>query len=409
MRIELTAVFIQALKAPENGQLDYWDARTPGFGLRVSKSGRKSWTVMYRFRGLQRRMVVGTFPIVGLSDARQLARNILHEVQVGKDPAATRRAAIEEAKKEQNDREVKSFEALANRFLEKHSKARKRTWRGDEKNINNDLLPRWRNKAAREITRRDVIEVLESIVDRGSGIQANRTKALISKIFNFGLSEKDPVVSTNPCLGLRNPTPERQRDRVLSEAEIGNLWKALDLEDAKIAAIFRLGLLTAQRSGEILGMNWSELDLAGGWWTIPAERSKNKLSHRIPLGPRAVQIIQGITLNPAESRYIFASRIRGKRVTSLSKSVKRLRDRVAFDFRFHDLRRTAASHMTGMGVQRLIVSKILNHVERDITAVYDRHSYDLDKQRALNSWARRVDQIVARVGQTNLVFLKQAG
>ncbi len=409
MRIELTAIFVQTLKAPESGQLDYWDARIPGFGLRVSKNGRKSWTVMYRFRGLQRRIAVGTFPIIGLSDARQLARNILHEVQIGKDPAATKRAAIEETKKEHNDREIKSFEALANRFLERHAKPRKRTWRGDEKNINNELIPLWKNKPANEITRQDVIEVLESIVDRGAGIQANRTKALISKIFNFALSEKAPVVSTNPCLGLKNPTPERQRDRVLSEAEIGKLWKALDLENPKIAAIFRLGLLTAQRSGEILGMNWSELDLPGGWWTIPAERSKNKLSHRVPLGPQAIQIIEGIRLNSAESPYIFASRIRGKRVTSLSKSVKLLRDRVAFDFRFHDLRRTAASHMTGMGIQRLIVSKLLNHVERNITAVYDRHSYDLDKQRALNSWARRVDQIVARVGQTNLVFLKQAG
>lgn len=292
MRVNLTGAFIEAAKPPERGQADYWDERLPGFCLRVATSGRKSWTVMYRHHGLQRRLTLGTYPILGLADARGLARQTLREVQLGRDPAASRREAAEQAAQKRSERGARSFAALAARFVEKHAKVRNRTWRGAERTIQRELLPRWRNLAAADVTRRHVIELVESIAERGSGIMANRLKALISKIFNFALSEKDPVVTVNPALGVRNPTPERQRDRVLSEAEIRALWLALDEEPPKIAGIFKLGLLTAQRKGEVLRLRWGELDLDAGWWTLPSERSKNKLSHRVPLAPQALAILR---------------------------------------------------------------------------------------------------------------------
>ena len=209
---------------------------------------------------------------------------------------------------------------------------------------------------------------------------ANRTRALISKIFNFAI--KRGIVEVNPAAGVENPGAEHQRDRVLSEEEIRTLWKTLDGEPERLAAIFKLGLLTAQRRGEILGMRWAELDLDAAWWTLPAERSKNGLAHRVPLTPGVSTLLSNIKSANHDADMVFPGARTGRSLANLQKPLRRIKKTSAIEFKFHDLRRTAASHMTGIGISRLVVSKILNHVERGITAVYDRHSYDSEKRSA---------------------------
>ena len=157
-----------------------------------------------------------------------------------------------------------------------------------------------------------------------------------------------------------------------------------------MAALFRLRLLTAQRGGEVHGAKWEEFDLASGWWTIPAERSKNRLSHRVPLSPQALRIFKAwherrrVAVGLSEHRRSVRSH------PPCAEGVRADRGASAFKFRGHDLRRTAASLMVGGGVPRLVVSKILNHVETGITAVYDRHGYDPEKRAALDFWGKRV-------------------
>ncbi len=172
---------------------------------------------MYRHHGVQRRLVLGTYPILSLADARKVARRTLRDVQLGQDPAALKREAAEQAPsaREARTRGAGAFEALTERFPgAARQGAQPDLARGEERTIQRELLPRWGNLAASEVTRRHVIELLEEVVDRGADIMANRVKALVSKIFNFALSEKDPVVALNPAYGVKNPTPERQRDRV---------------------------------------------------------------------------------------------------------------------------------------------------------------------------------------------------
>jgi integrase len=190
--------------------------------------------------------------------------------------------------------------------------------------------------------------------------------------------------------------PRPQRDRVLSEDEIRAFWKALAEEQPKIAALFRLRLLSAQRGGEVHGATWEEMDLVRGWWTIPAERSKNKLAHRVPLSPQAVRVLKELRKTAGDSPWVFPSpRKKGPHINHAQKAIERIVERSGVRFRGHDLRRTAATLMVGAGVSRLVVSKILNHVEIGVTAVYDRHSYDLEKRAALDFWAKRIDQILA--------------
>ena len=133
-------------------------------------------------------------------------------------------------------------------------------------------------------------------------------------------------------------------------------------------------------------MEWNDLDLDTAWWSIPAEKSKNRLAHRVPLTPLALRIIsqmQSLTGGAKTNQYVFPSPKGDGPIENVQKAIQRIKESTGINFVGHDLRRTAASMMTGMGVPRLVVGKILNHVEPGVTKVYDRHSYDKEKREAL--------------------------
>ncbi|HZR79748.1 MAG TPA: tyrosine-type recombinase/integrase [Candidatus Binatia bacterium] len=176
---------------------------------------------------------------------------------------------------------------------------------------------------------------------------ANRTLALVRKIFNFAVAEE--IVAANPCAGIARPTAEQQRDRVLSADEIRAIWSACDHEPAWVAAAIWLYLLTAQRKDEILAMRWDEVDFGSGWWTIPAERAKNGLAHRVWLSSPAQRILKELRLRAGGSAFVFPSPRGDQPVATLQKPLDRIRKSTGVEFRIHDLRRTAASHMTGAG------------------------------------------------------------
>jgi integrase len=296
-------------------------------------------------------------------------------------------------------RRVPTVEEVALLYVERHARPKKRSWREDERIIEHDVLPRWRARAARGITARDVRRLLDDIVDRGAPIQANRTFALLRRLFNWASAPDRALVpqAHNPCRGLERPAPECQRERVLGPGELRALWHALDREDVQTASLFRLSLLTAQRDGELRTMTWDDVDLASRWWTIPAARAKNGRAHRVPLSPAAVAVLRRLAATRAGSRWVFPSprtSARGCR-ERVYRAMHRLRRASGVaDFTPHDLRRTVASHMTSMGVARLTVSKLLNHAERGVTAVYDRYGYDREKMEAVEMWARRLEEIV---------------
>ena len=154
------------------------------------------------------------------------------------------------------------------------------------------MLPAWGKRKAKDIRRRDVILLLDEIVERGSPIQANRTLAVVRKMFNFALSRD--ILDTTPVAMVQAPARENQRDRVLTADEIRTLWNGLDEAPMSLAIklALRLELVTAQRKGELVGATLPEFDFEGNIWTISAERSKNGIAHRVPLSPLALELIQ---------------------------------------------------------------------------------------------------------------------
>ena len=189
MRANLTHSFVEALKPPATGQTDYWDAKTAGFGLRVSMRGTKSWLVRYRQHGHKRRLLLGRFPQMSLADARQGARRSLGEVATGNDPAEARAEAKGEP----------TFADLAELYVERHAKVKKapRSIREDQYMLDADLLPIWSGRKLSDIKRKDTIALLDDIVARGAPIHANRVRALVSTMFNFAvgrdLAEHNPT------------------------------------------------------------------------------------------------------------------------------------------------------------------------------------------------------------------------
>ncbi len=394
MKYSLTDDFAE-LKAerPTTGQVEFWDEHMPGFLLRVSMGGTKVWQIVYRKDDRKRRVNLGRYPRLKCELARKRAAKLFEQIEQGKDPFAEKIEADN----------APTFAELATKYLDEWAKPRKRTWSQDEQKIKSILLPEWGARKARDVTPREVVALLDKLVARGASIRANRLLSLISKIYKFGLGKF--VVDQNPARDVLRPGVEHKRDRVLNEDELRRVWSAADEAlSPKVAVIFKLALLTAQRKGEISGMAWAELDLDAGWWTIPAERAKNNLAHRVPLTPQVVAIL--IARRDAANRdpvFVFLGRRQNQAIDNLSKPIDAVRAEAKVDFRFHDLRRTAASHMTSAGIPRFVVSKILNHVEQGVTAIYDRHSYDGDKRAALLKWDRRLAEIISGEKPGNVI------
>jgi integrase len=279
-------------------------------------------------------------------------------------------------------------------------------------------LPAWKDRSVRALTRRDVRALVEPIADRGAPVMANRVLAVVRRMLNFGV--RRDWVEANPASLIDKPGRENSRDRVLSDDELRGLWTLLERFPAKhekqapgrkratrdahgklfcpispaLAAVQKVRLLTAQRGGEVVAMRWQDLDFrTPAWWTVPGELAKNGRPHRVPLTAEVVKIIKAQCADgePEPDGHVFAhfSDSVADRAKKAGAALSRV---LGFQFRSHDLRRTAATRMAEAGVPRQHISAVLNHVEAGPTAtrVYDRYSYDAEKRSALETWVKEL-------------------
>jgi len=373
----LTTKTVEALKPAHAKRYEVRDAKTTGLILRVSVSGSKVFNFSGRVNGKRRRIKIGSYPAVSLSDARMKVREIQRNIDFG--TLDLRKPEPELAKQTLGD--------IIPQFIELYAKPNTKDWKGTQ-----SVLRKFEGlykKPINEIKRGDVVRVLDGIVAKGTPTRANRALAAIKKLMNWCV-DRD-MLEASPVATLRPPTKETARDRVLTNDELRTIWHAANDEGFPFAQFVQLLMLTGQRRGEISGMRWSEIDLNEAVWTLPASRVKNGRLHIVPLPQMAIDILRS-TSRFLESDLVFTTN--GK--TPIS-GFGRLKPRLALalpkdteGWRFHDLRRTASTEMARIGVMPHVIDAVTNHkygVVSGVGATYNRYTYLNEKREALDRWA----------------------
>lgn len=360
------------------GREEWTDSLCPGLTIRFGAAGPIFYARL-RLSGRYVRQRIGPYPSKSLEEARDAAREIVRARDRGESPA-----------------NPESFAALCELYLAQHARPNKRTAETDARLIARDLVPAFGPMRAALIRPRDVAALLDSIVQRGAPIQANRIRALLSRIFAFGLARE--IVLTNPAAVSERPTKEIPREVYLEDAQIVALWRALEYRQPSYRNLIRFLLLTAQRVSEAREMKWSEL--AGDLWEIPGERSKNGRPNLVPLSAPALAVLEAQRRLGISSAYVFPApkdHASPWALSSISAAARTLRDVAGCEWQPKDLRRTAATIMSRLGF-RLWVPRVLNHTEQGVTSVYDRHAYIPEKRQALAALGDHFQAILAVAG-----------
>jgi integrase len=420
----LTEIQISKLPNPAKRR-ELADGKVTGLYFVVQPSGARSWAVRYRADGKPAKLTLGPFPAVGLAEARRRAREELGKIAGGEDPASTKRTAREAARAAaaaESDRVSAVAAEFVKRAVTKRTGHRRisDSWAAErERLLRVEVLPKIGSKRIGDVTKADILGLLEGMVDRGSAVNANRLLAVLRRMFNWCISRG--LLDKSPCDKLTPPAPETSRDRVLSEDEIRLAWKAFERVGWPFGKMAQLLILTGARLNEIAAGRWSEINLDAKTWTIAKERSKNGVAHEIPLSDTAIGILMSLPrIGDPKDAFVFSTT--GRTPVSGFSNAKDAIDRAMVDARgadveasstwiFHDLRRTAASGMAGMGIPPHVVEAVLNHKSgsiKGVAAVYNRYSYSTEKRQALEAWSRRLDVIVTGAAAANVVQIARA-
>jgi integrase len=367
----LTDKMLRGLKPAASGQIDVWDELLLGFGVRVGTTGRKSFFVGTRINGRYKRITLKPpYDLLSLADARVKAKAIMSDAHAGIGP---------ELRKKREEKGT--FGAVAKSFMQDYAKNHRT--RDEMQRIIDRYLAEWHERQISEITRGEIKELLR-VKARTAPIMANRIKALVSKIFTWALKEE--IIEASPALSLDPPggsEKDRERTRTLSADEIRLVWNSFDKLGYPWGPLFKMLIITGQRCGEVGGMKWSEITDDG--WHVPNERAKSGRGHLIPLSSLAREILDEV---PEIGELVFRTRL-----GSWSWAKERVDAKIPH-WRLHDLRRTFATHLRSLGVDRLVVSKLLNHAEGGVTKIYDRYTADPEKSAAMERWANRLREII---------------
>ena len=386
-KARLTAASVERLRPPAKGRIEHWDSLLPGFGLRVSETGAKTWVLMYRIGRRQRRLTLGKYPALGLAKAREKAREALDQLDHGTDPAAHRRGL--------QGGSTDAFEGVAGLFIERYARRHQRIPERTEYLLGKYVTPEWKGRKLESIGRGDVALLVDGIAEAGAPIMANRVLTVIKKLMGWAVARG--LLEGNPATGVQAPGKETARDRVLTDTELKAVWQACAGLGYPFGPLFRLLVLTGQRRDEVARMAWP--DIEDGTWTLRREITKSDRVHAVPLSNLAVETIE--TVPQIEGcDLLFPSRNGTDRPVSGFGRAKRHIDTTSGvgDWRLHDLRRTVASGLARFQTPPHVIEAVLNHRSGTISgvaAVYNRYSYLDEKRQALEGWARHVAGLAA--------------
>jgi len=341
---------------------------------------------------------------MGISEARKAAMKALVAVQGGGDPVGERRAA--RAAKLERSKEA-TVEDRLQEWQAARSKDRVKGWSPRHaaevrRLVDADIIPALGKRLLKETARADWTGLVMTKGKSAPGAASNLYRA-ISAFTNYAEAAGWIDVALLPRKGAATlAPPPRSRERVLSDAELRAVWLAADREAPKLRAFVRLLILTAAREMEVADMAAGEVDLAASRWTIPAERAKNRTAYTVPLNGLAAAELRAVWPNDqprADHRLLGRGSSSGFRGFSHLKARIDLAAGVS-SWRWHDLRRTARTGMTRLGVPREHAEAAINHISgrSALERTYDRHNYADEVLGALGRWQAHIADLVSGGG-----------
>lgn len=408
---------VLAAKAIDGKRTQYRINGVAGLVLDVRPTGRRTWFVRYQQGGRNGRKFrwykIGDASAVGLADAAERARKVMTAVETEqRDPVVERQEQI---------RGGLTFGDLFEDWFTRHAKPKLARAETDRTVYRCHIAKSFAKKKIADLRRMEIGRLRDAVAQAASPLTSNNVVELINRVLNWAVDEG--IIEVNPGARLRKVGVKRPRERVLGESEVGIFWHALSAMDEmtgehmaraekgrmlspETRSILRLLLLTGQRRGEVVGARKSELALGGAEpvWTIPGDRTKNGLLHRLPLCPMAhAEFSKAIAASPNDSLFVFPSPDAPTQQHISADAITRAMARVVGELEIskvspHDLRRTVGTEMARLGIPVHVRALLLNHspMTRGVTdAVYNRYAYDKEKREALAAWEVRVESLIS--------------
>jgi integrase len=389
-----------------------------GLSIRITPHGGKTWAFRYRFGGTQRRLVLGEYPQVGVADAHLKLAEAKKMLAAGLDPS------IDAVTPPRRIGHTCTVDDVVQRYAAHAAKTmRPSTVKEDLRMLTVEVLPLWRGRLVKEITRTDVMELLKGIEDRGVYVMRNRVAGLLSRFFLFALDEG--LIDASPAIKLRRlrkvhgQRVEKARGNFLTQEQIRAFWQNVDAIPVtrSLRAALKWLLVTGQRRGEVAGALRGEIDDSAALWTIPATRTKNEREQRLPLPELAMQVLKEADAarvrpqptrmhrkdrkphDPAPSPWLFPSKRLGKAITAGALTCAVVRHRQALGIgnaTVHDIRRSVATWMGEIGIEKDLIAAVLNHAPKGVTDVHYNHATLLGRKReAMERWSTWLMRVIA--------------
>ena len=361
--------------------------------------GRKVFVVLYRTGragSKLRKYTIGPYRRVTLHQARVAAQRVFAAKVEGRDPAAEKREAKRRVVADRVEDLLESF--ITQRLSQNRSAGEV------ARLLRREVGQAWTGKSIHEISKRDVVDVISAVEQRGAPVAANKTLKSIKTFLRWCVGRA--VLDQSPAEGVPLPTKEVARDRVLDDHELAQVIIAARNIGGPYGGIVELLALTGQRREEVARLTWQELDLQQRVWTIPKSRTKNAKTHAVHLSEQSIDVLkranrQGPLVFSLLGTKPFQEFSRAKSVLDQLSGVS--------EWRLHDLRRTCVSGMARLGVTPHVADKILNHQSGTISgvaAVYQRHEFLAERQAALDLWGAHIGQLLGEISHDRRMDLK---
>lgn len=410
-----TEAGLDRLRAPDRGRVEYGDSVVPGLMLRISDTGVKSWSVLYKvkgeggasprtgrpMKGTQRRISLGVYPILGVKQARDAAMDVLQKAIEGKDARVVRNAAL-------LAQGSNTFEAVAKRFIEQDAKPNIESWSKIERALELHVYPEWGECGIADIRRRDVHELLDGLIAKGRTGTASDVRKHLSRLFNWAIDRE--IISENPLSGLKRKDLQYKADagRALTDDELRAIWRAADRINYPFGPFFKLMILTGQRRNEWADAKHSEVCFKRKVLDVPKARFKGRRDHVVPLSPLAWEIYSTAPRCNGKDPYVFSTQGGEVPISGFSKAKAYLDELTQEElrkatgepgaklgkYRIHDFRVTCESRLADLGFNQDVRDAVLGHAKVGLQRTYNKHDYADEKRQALEAYAQHVMGVV---------------